>query len=300
MMPLVKSSPGRLGRGVSRLLNAVVMVLLLTVAAALVAVVVSSTLGNRALIVRSGSMGQTAPVGSLVLVHPVSSDALRVGTIVVLQPKPTAGKVVPPTLHRAIVVKHTPQGVLVRTKGDANLVADPNPSVLGPTVLTPAHVIPWLGYLVGATRTWIGWLLLLVVPGAMLLAFALRSIWTTPQAQPVAPLPSQPEPRVVPGDVILTGPIAPAVGVAVGDIILAAEQAAAAIRDEAEERLRAADEEAQVIVLRARQRADELIRKVKLLAAEQVSRQPHASVGPQSQGTLDDDRRTRADTSARV
>jgi signal peptidase I len=328
MMPLVKSSSGRLGRGVRRLLNAVVMVLLLTVAAALVAVVVSSTLGNRALIVRSGSMGQTAPVGSLVLVHPVSSDALRVGTIVVLQPKPTAGKVVPPTLHRAIAVKHTPQGVLVRTKGDANLVADPNPSVLGPTVLTPAHVIPWLGYLVGATRTWIGWLLLLVVPGAILFAFVLRSIWRTPQAQPVAPLPSQPETSVLRDDVILTGQsrasepdvlrtrrlieliearadrsvgaIAPAVGIAVGDIILAAEQAAAAIRDEAEERLRAADEEAQVIVLRARQRADELIRKVKLLAAEQVSRQPHASVGPQSQGTLDDDRRTRADTSARV
>ena len=272
-------------------------------------------------------MGQTAPVGSLVLVHPVSSDAIRVGTIVVLQPKPTPGKVVPPTLHRAIAVKHTPQGVQVRTKGDANLVADPNPSVLGPTVLTPAHVIPMLGYLVGATRTWIGWLLLLVVPGAILLAFALRSIWRTPQAQPVAPLASQPEPRVVPGDVVLTGQspasepdalrrrlieliearadrsvgaIAPAVGIAVGDVILAAEQAAAAIRDEAEERLRAADEEAQVIVLRARHRADELIRKVKLLAAEQASRQPRASVGPQPEGTLDDDRRTRADTSSRI
>jgi signal peptidase len=283
MMPVVKSSPGRLRRGAGRLLNALVMVLLLTVAAALVAVVVSSRLGDRALIVRSGSMGQTAPLGSLVLVHAIPSEAVRVGTIVVLQPKPTAGKAVLPTLHRAIEVKHTPQGVLVRTKGDANLVADPDPSALGPTALTPAHVIPWLGYLVGATRTWIGWLLLLVVPGALLLGFALRSIWRAPSVRPDDATVATVE---TPADLSLGG-IGPSVGVAVEDIILAAERAAAVIRDEAEERLRAADEEARMIVLRARLRAEGLIREVKRLAVEHIETQ-RASIGRRPEAALDD------------
>jgi signal peptidase len=269
-MPLVKFSPGRVRRGAQRLLNGLVIVLLLTVAAALAAVVVSAALGNRELIVRSGSMGQTAPIGSVVLVHPIPSRAVRVGTIVVLQPKPSAGKGVPPTLHRAIQVRHTPHGVVVRTKGDANLIADPDPSVLGRTVLTPVHVIPWLGYLIGATRTWIGWLLLLVVPGALLLAFALRSIWRAPQAEADRRGRSLIETFELPSEPGSDG-IAPAVGAAVGDIILAAERAAAAIHGEAEERLRAADEEAEMIVLRARRRAEELIDRVKRLAAEAQS-----------------------------
>ncbi|MDP9336279.1 MAG: signal peptidase I [Actinomycetota bacterium] len=274
------------------------MVLLLTVAAALVAVLVSATLGDRALIVRSGSMGQTAPLGSLVLVHAVPSEAVRVGTIVVLQPKPTARKVVPPTLHRAIEVKHTPQGVLVRTKGDANLVADPDPNLLGRTALTPVHVIPYLGYLIGANRTLIGWLLLLVVPGALLLMFALRSIWTAPGVRP-DDVTAADQSRASEPDLSIGG-VGPVVGVAVGDIILAAERAAAAIRSEAEERLRAADEEAQMIVLRARHRADGLIREVKRLAVEQIERQ-RASSGRQPEAALDDHLPARgADTSSPV
>lgn len=158
-----------------RLLGAAVTVVLVAIGLSLAMVPAARVLGQDALLIRSGSMGRTAPVGSLVLVRPTPVSSVKVGTIVAVRP----GGAVLPTLHRVVALDRTAEGVVARTKGDANTVEDPDPRVLHGSVPTPTHVVPWIGYLVGATRTWTGWLLLILLPGAIVLAILLRSIWAT-------------------------------------------------------------------------------------------------------------------------
>jgi signal peptidase I len=167
-------------RAARHVTGAFVTLLLFVVAAGLLAAVVPRVFGNRTLLIRSGSMGATAPVGSLVVVHSIPSSKVRVGTVVVLQPGLNARRALP-TLHRVVAVSQSVDGPVVRTKGDANRIPDPDPHVLGPVTLSPQYVIPGLGYLVGFAGTWQGWLLMLVLPSTLLLTLALRAIWATPK-----------------------------------------------------------------------------------------------------------------------
>lgn len=158
---------------------------LAVVALGLGVVAISGVFGHRTLVVRSGSMRPTAPVGSLVVTRSISASAVKVGTIVVVQPE-RAKRDVLPTLHRVVRVDRTPDGVVVRTKGDANDAVDPDPHTLRPTVLTPMFIVPRIGLVIGATHTWAGWLLLIVMPGALLLCAGLRAIWTDRDGEPSA------------------------------------------------------------------------------------------------------------------
>lgn len=74
--------------------------------------------GGRWMNVETGSMGTTAPVGTLVLTRPTTIDHLRVGDVVSFRP-PTRGA--PVYTHRIVAIS---DGV-VTTRGDANAINDP-------------------------------------------------------------------------------------------------------------------------------------------------------------------------------
>src|SRR5581483_7135669 len=75
--------------------------------------------GGRWYIVKSPSMGTTAPVGTLVWVRPVHFDDVHVGDVITFHPPSASGT----TYTHRVVAKRT-DGTLT-TKGDNNDVADP-------------------------------------------------------------------------------------------------------------------------------------------------------------------------------
>lgn len=75
-------------------------------------------LGVRGFIVETPSMGQAAPVGSLVITMPVMADSVKVGDIVSFRPTEAPNEVYS---HRVSSI----DGLGIHTKGDINGAADP-------------------------------------------------------------------------------------------------------------------------------------------------------------------------------
>ncbi|HET6794680.1 MAG TPA: signal peptidase I [Acidimicrobiales bacterium] len=132
----------RVGRLLARLGNVVSMA-----AVAVVGVVmVGNLLGSWQLDpVLSGSMRPGIQPGDLVLVRPEPIEAVKVGQVLMFHPPGQAPSVV--VVHRVISVEHRQEGIVVRTKGDANNTPDTWKAVLqGPRAWHVALVIPKVGY----------------------------------------------------------------------------------------------------------------------------------------------------------
>jgi signal peptidase len=95
----------------------------------------------RTLTVLSGSMGSTAPAGSLVVVAPIPLHDVHVGDVITYQIPVEDRRVV---THRVVEVVEAGDHPKIRTQGDANAAAD-----------------PWLARLEGTTA----WKARLVIPG---------------------------------------------------------------------------------------------------------------------------------------
>ncbi|HWI44214.1 MAG TPA: signal peptidase I [Nocardioides sp.] len=88
----------------------------------LAAVVVPRVAGGRPYTVLTGSMQPHLPPGTLVIVRPVPTEEIGVGSVITYQVRSGEPTVV---THRVVAVRMTPAGEPVfRTKGDANDVAD--------------------------------------------------------------------------------------------------------------------------------------------------------------------------------
>ena len=95
-----------------RLLGALCTALLVVLVGRLALVVVANLVGYRSMIVRSGSMGETVPVGSLVLTEPVPRESIDIGDVAVVQPDgPDSAR-----LHRVIGVYGDDDDVVVATE----------------------------------------------------------------------------------------------------------------------------------------------------------------------------------------
>lgn len=171
-----------------RLLRATFLVALVGVAFASGAAVVPHFFGYGTLVVHGGSMGDSIPNGSLVVGRWMAAEDVRVGDVILITERseePGAAKI-----HRVVSLESDAGQVLVRTKGDANEAEDPELYVLPDRVLTPVHTLPYLGHVVGFAKTFVGWAILVALPGTVMCILTLRGIWADgdrPAAKPVRP-----------------------------------------------------------------------------------------------------------------
>lgn len=137
-----------------------------------IAVGVGAAVGYRPVVIQTGSMGATAPPGSLVVVRPERSVDL--GDVLVMQ---TAGRAT--VTHRVVGFEQTPDGPTAVTQGDANPDVDPQNYRLGTEELTARWVVPSAGGWLASMRSpTIGLAVLLIVVAAFCI-IALRRIWRT-------------------------------------------------------------------------------------------------------------------------
>ena len=147
----VHAGTGTAGRRADRLgarrptlsaVTAAALVILVAVVAVAAAVFFSG--GGRWFLVSTASMGEAAPVGTLVLTQPVAADELSVGEIITFRPPTAPGQVY---THRIEAIDAS--GAL-STRGDVNGATDPweltEPDVIGRAVA----VLPGVGHVVRA------------------------------------------------------------------------------------------------------------------------------------------------------
>src|SRR3990167_25572 len=158
--------------------------MLLILAAMAIAYIAIPTFGNKALIVRSGSMQPAIKVGDLVVVQtqrgiltPLSSaiiSSYRKGDIVAFSSEKNAKLF---TTHR-IVGKEVKDGkVFYQTKGDANNAPDNNlvaeESVIGKTVVR----LPYFGRLFAFAKSNVGFPILVIFPALLVIILEMVNIY---------------------------------------------------------------------------------------------------------------------------
>jgi signal peptidase I len=124
------------------------LVLALTAVALLI---LAHLLGWSAMIVRSGSMEPAVPVGSLVLVRPVSGQDVRVGDAIAVRRSRSARPVT--VLHRVVALDERDGRRFAELKGDANPTPDSEPVALTEPVARLVAVVPGAGYALATVRT---------------------------------------------------------------------------------------------------------------------------------------------------
>jgi signal peptidase len=152
--------------------------------ASLVLAAVLATLGARLFgyspcIMYGGSMGSTAPMGSVAFIKDVPAESLQVGDVIVFRP-PSSGEARQPVMHRIVSVEEADGQRVIKTKGDANESADPWELRLTGEGGRLVFVVPYAGYLLWFLQTRVAWTLLVLPLTAYLGFLALRRIWAPP------------------------------------------------------------------------------------------------------------------------
>ena len=125
-------------------------------------------LGRQMYVVRGGSMEPAIPLGSIVVVHAIRPESVRVGEVVTY--RTPQGTVV---THRVTAVSAGP-GLSFETKGDASTSADPAPVPASELVGGVEYTLPGLGYFVYILSSAMGTLLAVGI-----LASLLMVAWST-------------------------------------------------------------------------------------------------------------------------
>ena len=139
------------------ILSTITFAVLLLLCLAFVAIRV---LGLGTFIVTGGSMEPSIHIGSLVLVQPVSPSEVKVGDVITFE---HYGQT---TTHRVTTITPGAQGLLIfATKGDANIVADPEDKTFAGQVGTVRAALPIAGYVAASMQAY--WRLLLTLIAAI-------------------------------------------------------------------------------------------------------------------------------------
>ncbi len=128
--------------------------------------------GWRVDVVASGSREPYFSVGSLVVIRPVSPEAVKAGDIVAF--KPMAGKTL--IIHRVVSIEKGSLYYFVtrgNDSGSSGAVSLPARNMVGKICF---HV-PYVGYVTEFLKTPWGFLVGLVIPGLIVIAVYVRSIW---------------------------------------------------------------------------------------------------------------------------
>jgi signal peptidase len=125
--------------------------------------------------VLSGSMTPRYPVGSLVFARPMPSAHLTVGDVILFQ-APEPGN--PTVMHRIAAIEQGDEGLLYRTKGDANTAIDPWLLKLNDSTAWRVHgEIPVVGKLAVLVRHRPIQIVLLLLVGSLVVIAGLSWIW---------------------------------------------------------------------------------------------------------------------------
>ncbi len=128
--------------------------------------------GHRLYIVLSDSMTPAFRVGSMVAVRPVEAESLKTGDVITFI-DPAGGT---NSITHRIVAVHTVNGLTFTTRGDANncddLLPVPAGNIIGKLVLA----LPYAGYLVAWSRTKVGLIVLVVIPGLLIIGMELKNL----------------------------------------------------------------------------------------------------------------------------
>jgi signal peptidase len=144
--------------------------------AAILASVGARLLGYSPYVMYGGSMGSTAPLGSVALIEDVPAESLKVGDVIVFRP-PSSGQPREPLMHRIISIEEVDGQRVFGTKGDANESADAWELRVNGEGGRLAYVVPYVGYLLWFFQTRMAWAAV-VLPLVAYLGFAaLRRIW---------------------------------------------------------------------------------------------------------------------------
>ena len=149
------------------------------VSLALVAVLASAgarLFGYSPYVMYGGSMGSTAPMGSLAFIDDVPAQSLQVDDVIVFRPA-SSGEPRQPVMHRIVSIEEADGQRVIRTRGDANESADPWELRLTGEGGRLVFVAPYAGYFFWFFKTRTAWSFV-VLPLAAYLGFvALRGIW---------------------------------------------------------------------------------------------------------------------------
>lgn len=125
--------------------------------------------------VLSGSMEPELKIGSLVITRSVEPEAVAVGDIITFHPTNNGKTLI---THRVIGIGQS-SSLYFETKGDAN--EDPDPFTVSARNLVGkiSFHAPYWGYATEFLKTPIGFLFAVVIPGSILIALYIISVWRT-------------------------------------------------------------------------------------------------------------------------
>src|SRR6266508_6247490 len=161
-----------------RLFERVLAGLCAAVVVGAVLVMASRLAAYQTYVVRGGSMAPAIPQGSLVFVQPVPARDLKVGDVVTYRRPEQPGQVI---THRIVSVRPLDaagtNGLVIRTRGDANDIPDPWEVQLLGTAWRVVVGVPLLGTVFDMLGTAAGRVVFLAVPAGALVALGAVRLW---------------------------------------------------------------------------------------------------------------------------
>jgi signal peptidase len=158
----------------TRLFQALATVLLVMAILVSVGIFVGPRIGWQVDTVYGGSMEPAIKLGSLAVIRPVEPETVSEGDIITFAP-PTDTRIT--VTHRVTQVIDGEQGLVFRTKGDANEEPDaytvPAENVVGRVWIS----VPYAGYVMNFVKKPLGFGLLIGIPAAIIIGIELRNIF---------------------------------------------------------------------------------------------------------------------------
>jgi signal peptidase I len=167
-------------RTIVKMLGAAVAIGAAGIASLLAFAFLPTLFGAEALIVTSGSMGDSMPVGSVAVTRLVDANAVAVGDVITFRGPGARTSIT----HRVIGARHEGEQRVFATKGDANPAADAEPVRVSDRVHRVERVVPYAGQVVRFARTPAGGVALILIPILGLLADRRRRGRATAEAAP--------------------------------------------------------------------------------------------------------------------
>jgi len=112
-------------------------------------------------IVTGGSMEPNIAKGALVLVQPMTPAEVKLGDVITFQQYEQT------TTHRVIAISRDARGLVFHTKGDANVVADPEDKTFAGAVGVVRATVPLAGYVAAGAQAY--WRLVITLVAAIVL-----------------------------------------------------------------------------------------------------------------------------------